>query len=175
MDYIRTNYVTVPPKQLQENEIALNAQWDPTTPVVLLFTRIEDCKLFSKYVEDPCTDKKILCSAYLTIEDTGLFNLPCDTWRENPQSAKNLINFNLFFTKEAANIKHHTTGSVRLNDESDNAILKLINTLAAQQHETANMRAVQVQPVNNASEYKDLRSKVDGMMSKINSTKLQHH
>ena len=42
MDYIRTNYGTVPPKKLQENEIALDAQWDPTTPIAVIFTRIED-------------------------------------------------------------------------------------------------------------------------------------
>ena len=42
MDYIQTNYGTVLPKQLQENEIALDAQWDPTTPIVVLITRIED-------------------------------------------------------------------------------------------------------------------------------------
>ena len=45
MDYIQTNYRTVLPKQLQENEIALDAQWDPTTPIAVLFTHIEDCKL----------------------------------------------------------------------------------------------------------------------------------
>ena len=33
MDYVQTNYGTVLPKQLQENEISLDAQWDPTTPI----------------------------------------------------------------------------------------------------------------------------------------------
>ena len=36
------------------------------------------------------------------------------------------------------------------------------------------MRAVQEQPVNSASECKDLRAKVDKLMAKINSTKLQN-
>ena len=36
------------------------------------------------------------------------------------------------------------------------------------------MRNVQEQPVNSASEYKDLRDKVDKLMEKINSTKVQH-
>ena len=35
------------------------------------------------------------------------------------------------------------------------------------------MRDVQEQPVNNASEYKDIKSKVDKLMSKINSKKVQ--
>ena len=42
MDYIQTNYGNVHPKKLQENEIPLDAQWDPTTPTAVLFTRIED-------------------------------------------------------------------------------------------------------------------------------------
>ena len=49
MDYIRKNYGTVLPKQPQENEIALNAQWDLTIPIAVLFTRIEDNKIFYQY------------------------------------------------------------------------------------------------------------------------------
>ena len=41
MDYIRINYGTVLPKQLQDNDIALGAQWYPTTPITILFTYIE--------------------------------------------------------------------------------------------------------------------------------------
>ena len=125
MDYIWTNYVTFLPKQLQENEIALDAQWYPTTTIAVIFTHIEDGKLFSKYEEDTLTEKNILCSAYLSIEGIGLFNLTCDTWRDNPISAKNWSNFKLFFTKEASNIKHHTTGSVGINDKAADAILQL--------------------------------------------------
>ena len=67
MDYIQTNYGIVHPKQIQHNWIALNAQWDPTTLIAVLFTRIEDCKIFAKAGEDPLTEKKILCSEYLAI------------------------------------------------------------------------------------------------------------
>ena len=38
MDYIQTNYWTVLPKQLRENEVALDSQWEPTTPTAVLFT-----------------------------------------------------------------------------------------------------------------------------------------
>ena len=72
---------------MQANAISLDAQWDPTTPIAVLFTHIEYCKLFSEDGEEPFTEKNILCSTYLAIEDTGLFNLTCDTWRDNPTSA----------------------------------------------------------------------------------------
>ena len=90
--------------------------------------------------------------------------LPYDNWQDNPTSAKNWSNSRLLFTKEVANIKHHTTGSVILNDEAGNDILQISDTLASQQQEIVNMRAVQEQPVNIASEYKDLRAKVDKLM-----------
>ena len=51
-NYTRTNYVTVLSKKLQENEMVLDAQWDRTTPLTVLFTRIEDCKLFSEDGEE---------------------------------------------------------------------------------------------------------------------------
>ena len=98
MVYIRTNYGTVLPEKLQDNEISLYAQWDLTTPVAVLFTRIEDCKLFAKAGEEPFTEKNILWYAYLAIEDTGLLNLTCDTWRDKRTSAKNWSDFKLFFT-----------------------------------------------------------------------------
>ena len=108
-------------------------------------------KLFAKYEEEPFTEKNILCYAYLAIKDTGLFNLPCNNWQENPTSTKNWSNFKILFTKETENIKHHTTGSVVLNDEAQNYILQLSKAFAAQQQEIENMRAVQEQPVNSTS------------------------
>ena len=41
MDYIQTNYITVIPKQVQDNKVILNAKWDPTTTIEALFTCIE--------------------------------------------------------------------------------------------------------------------------------------
>ena len=46
MEYIQTNYRTDLMKKLQENDTILDAQWDPTTLIAVLFTRIEDCKIF---------------------------------------------------------------------------------------------------------------------------------
>ena len=45
MKYTQTNYGTVILEKLQENEIALDEQWYPSTTIAVLFTRIEDCKL----------------------------------------------------------------------------------------------------------------------------------
>ena len=133
MDYIRSNYRTLFPKQLQENELALDSQWYPTTPIAVLCTRIEDYKLFVKAGEDPLNEKNVLRSAYLSIEDTGFFNLPCDICKDKLTSVKNWSNYKLFFTKESANIKYHTTDLVRLNDEAANDNLQPSNTFTAQQ------------------------------------------
>ena len=59
-----------------------------------------------------------------------------------PQAPKKRSNFKIFFAKKASNIKHHTTGSVGINDEYANAILQLSDAFTAQQQEIANMRAV---------------------------------
>ena len=58
MDYIRNNYGTFLPKQVQDNKIALDAQWYLTTPITVLLTCIENCKLFSAAAEEPLTQKK---------------------------------------------------------------------------------------------------------------------
>ena len=76
MDYIRTNYWNLLPKQLQENEIALDSQWDPTNPIAVLFICIEYWKLFTKSGEDPFTKKKII----LTLHTLTSKTLYCSTW-----------------------------------------------------------------------------------------------
>ena len=63
MDYIQTNYGTVLPKQLHENKIALDAHWDPTTPIASIFTHIEDWKIFSEAKEEPLNEKNTIFSA----------------------------------------------------------------------------------------------------------------
>ena len=60
MENIQTNYVTVLPRQLQENEIALDAQWDLTIPIAVLLTHVEYCKLSAKAREEPPNEKNIL-------------------------------------------------------------------------------------------------------------------
>ena len=149
----------------------MDAQWDPTTPIAVLFTCIEDCKIFAKSGEETFTEKNILCSAYLAIEYTGLFNLPCDIWRDNPTSAKNWSNLKLLFTKKASNTQHHFNGSFGINEEASNAILQPSKAFTAQQQEIENMHAVQEQTVNSAPEYKDLRSKVEELMEKSTAKK----
>ena len=89
-----------------------------------------------------------------------------------PTSAKNWSNFKLLFDKGEANIKHHTNCSVRLNDEAANTILQLSD--ASQHNDIRDMHSTQEQSVNIASEYKDLRSKVDKLMAQMNITKVQH-
>ena len=58
MFFIWTNYGTVLLKQLQDNYISLDAQWDLNTTITVLFNHIEDCKLFAKYGEEPLIEKK---------------------------------------------------------------------------------------------------------------------
>ena len=80
MNYIRTNYGTILLKQLQENDIALDAQWDLTTPIVVLFTRIKYCKLFAEFGEDPFTEK-ISFALHTFISKT----LDCSTFNVIPE------------------------------------------------------------------------------------------
>ena len=42
--HIKINYGEVKPRQLRENEAALKAPWDASTPIVTLYKRIEDCQ-----------------------------------------------------------------------------------------------------------------------------------
>ena len=99
LNHIKANYGDVEPLQLKENEATLDAPWDAATPIVTLYKRIEDCKLFAEAGDEPLSDKKLLRAALLAIEATGLYNLACDTWTEKASATKTWTNFKIFSPK----------------------------------------------------------------------------
>ena len=135
LDHIKINHGDVEPRQLKENELALDAPWDASTPIVTLYKRIEDCKLFAEAGDEPLSDKKILRAALLAIEATGLYNLACDNWAEKATATKTWTNFKIFFSKESKKVKHHTTGSLGMQDATANALLQLNDAFAQQQQQ----------------------------------------
>ena len=190
LNHIKINYGEVEPRQLRENEIALEAPWDASTPIVTLYKRIEDCKLFAEAGDEALSDKKILRSALLAIEGTGLYNLACDNWAEKPAVTKTWSNFKIFFTKESKKVKHHTTGSLGMQDATANALLQLNDAFNQQQQQiellTTNRQPLQELPtnidnsnnqndqtINNVTdqsiELKALKEQVQALMSTINN------
>ena len=155
LHHIKVNYGEVEPKQLQQNEIALDAPWDPSTPIATLYKRIEDCKLFAEAGDEPLPDKKILRAALLAIESTGLYNLACDTWADKPSATKTWSNFKIFFTKESKKVKHHTTGSMGMQDATANALLQLNDAFVQQQQQILQLsndrQPLGELPINNAN------------------------
>jgi hypothetical protein len=191
LNHIKVNYGEVEPRQLKDNEIALDAPWDPSTPIVTLYKRIEDCKLFAEAGEEPLPDKKILRAALLAIESTGLYNLACDNWSEKPSTTKTWPNFKLFFTKESKKVKHHTTGSLGMQDATANALLQLNDAFVQQQQQIQQLsndrQPLGELPINNndnidnsndhtinnitdqSSELKALKEQVQALMATISN------
>jgi hypothetical protein len=182
LDHIKDNYGDVEPMQLKENEKTLEAPWDPSTPVATLYKRIEDCKLFAEAGDEPIPDKKVLRAALLAIESTGLYNLACDTWMEKPTATKTWANFKLFFSKESKKVKHHTTGSLGMQDATANALLELNDAFTTQQQqiqELANNRQplaelpIQEQinnimpPTEHANELQILKEQVQSLLAAV--------
>ena len=191
LNHIKANYGDVEPLQLKENEATLDAPWDATTPIVTLYKRIEDCKLFAEAGDEPLSDKKLLRAALLAIEATGLYNLACDTWTEKPSTTKTWTNFKIFFSKESKKVKHHTTGSLGIQDATANALLQLNDAFAQQQQQIMQLASNERQPlteipigndniinetdhnINNINdqtiELKALKEQVQALMATINN------
>jgi hypothetical protein len=135
LNHIKINYGEVELRQLKENEATLEAPWDASTPIVTLYKRIKDCKLFAKAGDEALSDKKILRSALPAIEGTGLYNLTCDTWTDKPVAVKTWANFKIYFTKESKKVKHHTAGSLGMQDATANALLQRNDPFNQQQQQ----------------------------------------
>ena len=188
LDHIKVNYGDVEPMQLKENEAALDAPWDASTPIVTLYKRIEDCKLFAEAGDEPLSDKKILRAALLAIEATGLYNLACDTWTEKATATKTWTNFKIYFSKESKKVKHHTTGSLGMQDATANALLQLNDAFTQQQQQILQLSSerqplgelpiisednINTDSINNITdqtiELKALKEQVQALMASIGS------
>jgi hypothetical protein len=112
MTHLWAQYGTITADELQHNSVALNAPtWDPTTPIELLFTRVQDHADFATAGGAPIPDPLLAQAAYSNIEHTGLYPTYCDAWRAKPTADRTWANCKVYFTTANKDLHRHTTSS----------------------------------------------------------------
>jgi hypothetical protein len=141
LDAIKERYATVTENDLDANEELLRAPWDYATSIESLFNRTEDCKLYAEAGNEPISEQRLMRCTFLSIKNTGLFNMACDQWNEVPVQDKSWAEFKKFFAAENKKIKNHTAGDVGLaQEEMANAIIDLTSTLVNCKAEIATLK-----------------------------------
>ena len=97
--HLYTIYGKISPKQLYENNQAINRPYDPTQPIPVFLKHIYDC---TQYAEDglaPYSTEQTLNIAFYAIQRTGLYKVDCRAWMT--AKPKTWETFAQHFTKAA--------------------------------------------------------------------------
>ena len=121
LQHLWNNYGTVEADDLEENEKRMKAPWCPPETIETLF---EQLLVGQTYAVDAggetCADTTIVRWGYENIKNTGLFDSPCEKWREKPRADRTWDAFKKHFTR--ANNHRLKTTNTGTADYSANAM-----------------------------------------------------
>ena len=79
--YLVQQYGKIRQQELRANREALNAPWDTSKPISVLWARIKECQRVSKLGTSPIDDEEAMYSILLVLEGTGLHNNDVASWK----------------------------------------------------------------------------------------------
>jgi hypothetical protein len=86
--YLRTTFVSISEKELEQNTARMQLQWNPPTSVGALFLQFENGVPFATAGQDTPAKPTVLRWAYSIIEKTGRFNIACREWHQMDPNIK---------------------------------------------------------------------------------------
>ena len=87
----------------------MKAQWDPTTPIEVLFEQIDDGSAYATDGDDAFTDTQLVRFAYNTIDSNGRMSLACRDWRGRLKIDRTWPNFKTDFKAAHLDLRLCTT------------------------------------------------------------------
>jgi hypothetical protein len=93
LQYLFNAYGNSTPQQLDVNDKLMKEQWDPSTPTIYLFSKIQDGVDKADAGNAPCTDNQVLEIAFNHIFRTGIMQSACERWTSLPPVNKTWVNF----------------------------------------------------------------------------------
>ena len=116
LQHLFTTYGKISPHNLAQNNINFERDWDPSSPIELLFDQIDTCQEYATDGNQPYTDAQILNNAYNLVFKSGSFFEDCRRWNARAAADKTYANFKTFFTDAYKNLQlQHTASQAGLN------------------------------------------------------------
>jgi hypothetical protein len=102
LQYLFNAYVNIMPQQLDVNDKMMKEQWDPSTPIIYLFSKIQDGVKKADAGNAPYTVNQVLAIAFNHVFRTGTIQSACERWTELAPMNKKWVNFQDMFTSLTA-------------------------------------------------------------------------
>jgi hypothetical protein len=93
LQYIFNTYGNITPLQLDANGTMMKEQWDPSTPIIYLFSKIQDGVDKADAGNAPCMVNQVLATAFNHVFLTGTMQSACKRWTSLPPMNKIWANF----------------------------------------------------------------------------------
>ena len=74
LNHLWSTFGTITSKDLTDNWSAMNAQWNPPTPIADLFKQLQDGQILAKDGNEDITNSQLLRLCYDNVNATGLFD-----------------------------------------------------------------------------------------------------
>jgi hypothetical protein len=87
------------PYDLRMNAKRINEPYDPATPIIAYFNKVEEICKYATRASDPISPTTVLAAAYVAIQDTNAYDLKIDEWDDKDEDQKTWTNFKAHFTK----------------------------------------------------------------------------
>jgi hypothetical protein len=92
-------YDNITPLQLDANDKMMKYQWDPSTPIIFLFSKIQEGVDKADAGNAPYTANQVLVIAFNHVFQTGIMQSACEQWASLTQMNKTWTNFQDMFTQ----------------------------------------------------------------------------
>jgi hypothetical protein len=98
LQYLFNAYGNITPKQLDVNDKMMKEQWDPSTPIVYLLSKIQDGVDKADAGDAPYTVNQVLAIAFNYVFRAGTMQSSCERWTALDPMNKTWVNFQDMFT-----------------------------------------------------------------------------
>ena len=113
LQHLQTTYGQISPAQLSSFEKEVTEMtYDPTTPIDIVFQKIEDLMMYGDFAQCPFTAEQSILRAYNIDNSTGLYKDYIKTWSRCSRADKTWTNFKEHFRD--AHLELQETGELTL-------------------------------------------------------------
>jgi hypothetical protein len=98
LQYLFNAYINITPQQLDVNDKMMKEQWDPSTPIFYLFSKIQDGVDKADAGNAPYTVNQVLAIVFNHFSRTGTMQSACELWTALAPMNKAWVKFHDMFT-----------------------------------------------------------------------------
>jgi hypothetical protein len=109
IQHLYNTYGRITAEMMAVNDEKMRSEWDPGTPIEILFTQIDLGQAYATAGNAPYTDTQLVRFGYTNVAANNRMELACRDWRAKPEAEKTWNNFRDDFKRAHLDLRLATT------------------------------------------------------------------